>query len=300
MSKQNKSGKSKKKQEKILKLELVREEKLYRLIPGRNERSRLEASGVALYDNSTALVIFDNLNWVAVIDITFKNQNGNKLFPAPSLSLGFEDIAIDSRHKHFFCLIELMEDFDGDLCGFIAEYDSSGRFINCTRLSTTFKDPNKGFEGLAHGWIDDKEFLYALCEGNLGTDAKSGGGRIDVFTRTGEENWKLSHHVSLPMEAEFEDYAALSYRDGQIAVVSQQSARVWVARFDEQSRAVMPGSGTVYRLPSKSYGNIEGVAWLSPNTLVAVSDKKKKGQPEYCGEKDQSIHIFSIPGRGIE
>ena len=300
MSKQIQSAKSKKKQEKIPKLELVREEKLYRLIPGRNERSRLEASGVALYDDSMALVIFDNLNWVAAIDLSFKNQHGNKLFPAPSLSLGFEDIAIDSRHNHFFCLIELLEDFDGDLRGFIAEYDKSGRFINCTRLPTTFKDPNKGFEGLAHIWIDDKEFLYALCEGNLGTSAKSGGGRIDVFARTSEENWKLSHHVSVPMEAEFEDYAALSYRDGQIAIVSQQSARVWVARIDEQMRAVVPGSGTVYRLPNKSYGNIEGIAWLSPNTLVAVSDRKKKGQPECCSEKDQSIHIFRIPESGIQ
>jgi hypothetical protein len=62
-------------------------------------------------------------------------------------------------------------------------------------------------------------------------------------------------------------------------------------------RAVIPGSGKVYRLPGKSYGNIEGIAWLSPNTLVAVSDRKKKNQPKYCSEKDQSIHIFRIPGK---
>ena len=47
------------------KLELVREEKLFRLLPGRRESSRLEASGVALVDDKTALVVFDNLNQVA-------------------------------------------------------------------------------------------------------------------------------------------------------------------------------------------------------------------------------------------
>ena len=295
MPKKNKSGKSKKKKQEILTLELVREEKLYRLIPDRNEKSRLEASGVALYDDSTALVIFDNLNWVAAVDLSFKNQKANKLFPAPSLSLGFEDIAIDRRNNHFFCLIEQLEDFDGSLCGFVAEYDTGGRFMSCTRLPTTFEDVNKGFEGLAHIWVDDKEYLYALCEGNLGTSAKTGGGRVDVFTRSGDENWKLSHHLSVPSEAEFEDYAALSYRDGQIAIVSQASARVWVARIDEQAQSVVPGSGRVYRFPNKSYGNIEGIAWQSPNILIAVSDRKKKNQAKQCSEKDQSIHIFRIP-----
>ena len=47
------------------KLELVREEKLFRLLPGRKESSRLEASGIALVDDTTALVVFDNLNQVA-------------------------------------------------------------------------------------------------------------------------------------------------------------------------------------------------------------------------------------------
>jgi hypothetical protein len=54
------------------KLDLVREEKLFRLLPGRRESSRLEASGVALVDAKTALVVFDNLNQVARIDLSFK------------------------------------------------------------------------------------------------------------------------------------------------------------------------------------------------------------------------------------
>ena len=277
------------------KLELVREEKLFRLLPGRKEESRLEASGVALIDDTTALVVFDNLNQVARIDLSLKRRRRNQLLPTPSLGSGFEDIAIDHRNGRAFCLIETVEDFDGLLRGFVAEYDRAGRFLRCTRLHTRFEEANKGFEGLAHAWRGGREYLYALCEGNPGTAAKRGSGRVDVFTRARDGGWKASHQIRLPKQAEFEDYAALAYRDRQLAVVSQASARLWVARIDEEKRALVPGSDAVYRFPSKSYGNVEGIAWLSRDTLVAVSDRKKRQQPDRCDEKDQSIHLFRIP-----
>ena len=66
------------------KLELVREEKLFRLVPGRKESSRLEASGIALVDDTTALVVFDNLNQVARINLSLKRRASNRLLPAPS------------------------------------------------------------------------------------------------------------------------------------------------------------------------------------------------------------------------
>lgn len=277
------------------KLELVREEKLFRLLPGRKESSRLEASGVALLDDTTALVIFDNLNYIARIDLSLEERDRNGLYPAPSLGSGFEDIAVDVKHGRAFCLIEALEDFDGVLRGFVAEYDREGHFLRCTQLDTRFKTANKGFEGLAHGWLGDREYVYALCEGNRGTAAKRGGGRIDVFVRAPDGGWEASHRLRLPKEAEFEDYAALAYRDGQLAVASQASARVWVARMDEDARGVVAGSGKIYRFPNKSYGNVEGIAWLSPDTLVAVSDQRQKQQPARCAEKDQSIHVFRIP-----
>jgi hypothetical protein len=276
-------------------LELIREEKLFRLLPRRTEKSRLEASGVALLDETTALVVFDNLNQVGRIDLSLKRRRSNALLPTPSLGLGFEDIAVDSRHRHAFCLIETVEDCDGILRSFVAEYDSAGSFVRCTRLQTRFQSANKGFEGLAHLWRAGREYLYALCEGNLGTAAKRGGGRIDVFVRTRDLAWNAAHRIHLPKQAEFEDYAALAYRDGQLAVVSQASSRLWVARIDEKKRAVIPGSDTIYRFPSKSYGNVEGIAWRTADTLVAVSDRRKKRQPIRYAEKDQSIHLFRIP-----
>jgi hypothetical protein len=42
-------------------------------------------------------------------------------------------------------------------------------------------------------------------------------------------------------------------------------------------------------------GNVEGIAWLTRDTLVAVSDRRKSDQPDRCGEKDQSIHVFRLP-----
>jgi uncharacterized protein YjiK len=204
--------------------------------------------------------------------------------------LGFEDIAVDRRHGRFFCLIETLEDFDGLLYGFVAEYDSGCRFLRCTRLQTEFQQENKGFEGLTHVWLGDREYLYILWEA-----AKRGKGRVDVFTRAADGGWQASHRIRLPRRVDFEDYAALAYRDQQLAVVSQASARLWVARVDEEAKALVSGSEVRYRFPSKSYGNIEGIAWLSQDTLVAVSDRKKAGQPARCAEKDQSIHLFRIP-----
>ena len=69
-------------------LELIREEKLFRLLPGRTKRTRLEASGAALVDDSTALV---------------KRQPRHALLPAPSLGSGFEDVCIDHRDRRVFC-----------------------------------------------------------------------------------------------------------------------------------------------------------------------------------------------------
>jgi len=279
----------------VKKLELIREEKLYRLTPGKKKSDRLEASGVALLDEETVLVIFDSLNLIARIDLSLKPVKRNRLVAAPSIGEGFEDIAIDHEEKRVYCVIESMQDTDGQYRGFVSEYDHEGRFQRCERLETAFTSPNKGFEGLAFLRRGGKQYLYAMCEGNLCTDAKTGGGRIQAFTRTPEGRWEWSHEVKLPMSAEFEDYAGISYRDGHLAVVSQASGRLWVASVDEEGRSIVKGSESVYRFPAKGYCNVEGIAWLSNDMLVAVSDQKKKQQPDVCAKKDQSIHIFRLP-----
>ena len=275
-------------------LELIREEKLFRLIPGRTEDSRLEASGVALIDGSTAFIAFDNLNQIARVDVSLKRSTRNGLWRAPSLGAGFEDIATNRARGSTFGLIEAVEDFDGVLRGFVAEYDDDGHLEQCTRLPGQFRKVNKGFEGLAHVRHRGREHLYALREANAPT-SNGWRGRIDVFVRNGNHGWKASHRISLPDDASFKDYSALACRDHRIAIVSQESARLWVARLDARTQKLIRGSGTVYRFPGKNYLNVEGIDWLSADTLIAVSDRMKKDQPARAGRTDQSIHVFRIP-----
>lgn len=275
-------------------LELIREEKLFRLIPGRTKRSRLEASGVARISASTALVVFDNLNQIARIDVSLEPSPHNVLWPAPSLGAGFEDVAADPTSGSTFALVESVVDFDGVLRGFVAEYDRAGVLLQCTRLPGEFEKANKGFEGLAHARHDGREHLYALREANVRT-SKGRRGLIDVYVRHGERAWQPSHSIELPKAARFKDYSALAYRKHHIAVASQESARLWVAQLDPGRRALVPGSGRLYRFPGKHYRNIEGIDWLSDDTLIAVSDRMKQGQPAKCGRTDQSIHVFRIP-----
>ena len=187
-----------------------------------------------------------------------------------------------------------LEDFNGALRGFVAEYNADGSFIRCTPLPTELDDANKGFEGLAHVQRGGRELLYALHEGNHGRK-QDRSGRIDVFERARGGGWKPSRRIRLPRETELDDYAALAYRDGRIAIASQASARIAVARFDDKTLNLIPGSSVRYRFPSRDYGNVEGVAWLSADTLVAVSDRRKKNQPKRFADKDQSIHIFRVP-----
>ncbi len=277
------------------KLELIREEKLFRIIPGRSKTSRLEASGVTLVNESTAFVVFDNLNQIASVDVSLSRSRPNALWPAPSLGAGFEDIAADRRGGSTFALIESVEDTDGVLRGFVAEYDREHRLRHCTRLPGRFQKANKGFEGLAHARHNGREYLYALHEDN----ARSSGrrrGRVDMFERASPgAPWTLSRSIALPKDARFKDYSALAIRNGRIAIVSQESARLWVAQLHARQHTVIPGSGKVYRFPDKNYRNVEGIDWLSDNTVIAVSDRMKTGQPARCARKDQSIHVFRIP-----
>ena len=276
------------------KLELIREEKLFRLLPGRTKNSRLEASGVALVNDSTAFIVFDNLNQIARVDVSLKRSRRNGLWHTPSLGAGFEDVAADTRLGSTFGLIESVEDLDGVLRGFVAEYDHEGRLRRCARLPGQFRKANKGFEGLAHGRHQGREHLYALREAN---SRASGAyrGRIDVYVRATNGAWKPSHRIALPAEARFKDYSALAYWHRQVAIVSQESARLWVGRLDAKRRRFVPGTGTVYRFPGRNYGNVEGIDWLSADTLIAVSDRAQKDQPAKYAQKDQSIHVFRIP-----
>ena len=70
----------------------------------------------------------------------------------------------------------------------------------------------------------------------------------------------------LPKKAEFKDYAAISYRDGRLAVVSQESARLFVARIDERASRIVRD-----RLPS-----------IASRARVTATSRVLPGCPRTC------------------
>jgi hypothetical protein len=105
--------------------------------------------------------------------------------------------------------------------------------------------------------------------------------------------------VALPRSVKFEDYSALAIRGSRIAVVSQRTSRLWLGsiRFRDWSIA---GRGRIYDFPrtrkgKSKYCTVEGLSFITPWTLVMVSDLAKKHHPARCAKHDQSIHVFRIP-----
>ena len=166
----------------------------------------------------------------------------------------------------------------------------------------SFEKRNTGFEGLSAVRWKGRDYLLALCEGNrcrAGRKGKRpGGGRIHVLQRAGTM-WKSMTRIALPPSVKFEDYAAVAIRGSRIAVVSQQTSRLWIGtlRFSDWTIA---GKGKVYDFPltkkgKPKYCTLEGLFWLSPSTFVMVSDLVKGPYPRRCSKKDQTLHIFKLP-----
>jgi hypothetical protein len=148
----------------------------------------------------------------------------------------------------------------------------------------------------------EQTYLLGLCEGNRcrgGAEGRvPGGGRVHVFRR-GHRQWERVGKIRLPETVRFEDYSGLAVAGERIAVISQKSSALWVGKLAPADWQVR-GPGTCYVLPRGAdggimYGTAEGVSWVAPDLLVMVSDKAKPGEP-LCRDKDQSIHIFRIPG----
>ena len=278
-----------------IELELLDECKLHKLFAGENKQSVLEASGVYANDESICHVIFDNRNQVGRVDLSLKSKDENRLIPVLNVGVGFEDITFDPRNQRYYLIIEALKDGNKNYHGLVSEYDSEFRFRRCTLLDPPFKKRNKGFEGVEHFWRDGIEHLAGLCEDSAGRNGSGGTGRVYLFRREADGTWSKPRQIDLPSSAKFIDYAAIAQRESRVAVVSQESQRVWLGEINEACDGFAESSGNVYRFPSGSYCNVEGLSWISDDRLVMVSDRRKKDQKKCCKEKDQSIHLFRIP-----
>jgi len=282
---------------------LVRERRLAGLIKPPAGSTVLEASGV-IAKGRDYYVIFDNIRRIARIDPSLaEGAARHGWFGSRRDGDGYEDIAFSPHTRRFYLLVEGEKHTDGTYRGLIDQCDEAGRFKARHWIDFSFEKRNTGFEGLSVVRRAGKDYLLALCEGNRcragRRGRKPGGGRIQVLARQGKV-WKPVACIKLPPNVEFEDYSGVSLRGNRIAVISQMTSRLWIGRLSTADWTIT-GKGRTYDFPRTKKGRpryctLEGLCWLSDTTFVLVSDLSKRGYRAGCRKKDQSIHVFRLPG----
>jgi hypothetical protein len=287
-------------------LVLVREAKVASLLPASAGR-RLEASGVPGGEDCF-YVIFDNASDIGRVGAELSaGAAGNGLIRQDrGRRSGFEDIAHDAATGRFYVLVEARARKRGFMAE-VQEYDQDFAYVGRAWLDFPLDGPNKGLEGLTCVRRRERSYLLGLCEGNRCRDGEKGrrpgGGRIQVFERRGR-HWDRAATIRLPASLPFEDFSSVAVAGDRMAVVSQASSALWVGRL-KRSSWELAGQGAVWGFPPDPQGrtvycNVEGVSWVSTDRVVVVSDRAKRNgrQDECCRAKDESIHVFAIPGLG--
>jgi hypothetical protein len=287
-------------------LKLVREAKICDLMAPDQPTTRYEASGVLVKDGHY-FVVFDDRTEIGRFSDDLRPGGTNGLLGTAHADCGYEGITYNAAKHRFYLLVESRKLARGWYQASIVEYDDEFEYIKERPVDFRFKSSNKGFEAAAHVRRDGRDYLLALCEGNRckggAKGRKPSGGRVQVFEKK-RKRWAHSGTIALPTGLPFVDYSGMSIDHGHVAIVSQVNSMLWVGQFDEAGWA-WRDAGQLYEFPRAEggkirYGNIEGVGWISPTRVVAVSDRrKKKNQPDKgLSEKDQSVHIFDIPAEG--
>ncbi len=283
---------------------LVAERKLSDLIEPPKGSGVLEASGVVAKDGYY-YVIFDNVRRVARVHPGLEpGSDKHSWFGKARDGEGYEDIAYSPHTRRFYLLIEADKHVDGTYKALVDECTEDGRFTRQRWVDFPLERRNTGLEGLSAVRWKGRDYLLALCEGNRCRGGrkgkKGGGGRIQVLQPVGAM-WKPVATIALPPQVKFEDYSAVALRGSRIAVVSQQTSRLWIGTLRMRDWTIA-GRGTIYDFPrdkkgKRKYCTLEGLCWLSPRTFVMVSDLSKRDYAKRCRKRDQSIHVFRTPVR---
>jgi len=273
------------------------EEKFSKLLEGQSEEKFHEASGVQFLNNEI-FVVFDNHSMIAKINIELSKAN---LLGENKKEVGYEGITYDNINDRFYLIEESLKN-EGAFNARLNQANKDFIIKSKNWLKYNFQSDNKGFEGLTFVTKNNKPHILALCEGNECDSGKiskiHGAGRIKVFETKGK-NWKYIASIRLPPSLQFMDYSGIDLNNKNIlAITSQESSAVWTGELNVENWKIVD-FGHVYNFPkdkngNKIYCNIEGISWVANDRLVAVSDAKKKKQPDECQEKEQSIHIVSI------
>jgi hypothetical protein len=284
-------------------LSLVREMKIRDLLASEQPTSRWEASGVLVKDGYY-FVVFDDRTEIGRFTDDLQPNKTNGLFGLGHSDCGYEGVAYNAAKRRFYLLVEARKQARGRCQAQIVECDDEFDYLKERPVEFEFESDNKGFEAVSHVVRNGQGHVLALCEGNKCRGGRKGrtpgGGRVQVFEKR-RTRWAHSGTIALPDSLPFVDYSGMSIEHGRVAIVSQVSSMLWVGQFDEAAWT-WRDPGCLYNFPRSDdgailYGKVEGVGWISPTRIVAVSDRrKKKDQPdERLSEKDQSIHLFDIP-----
>jgi len=283
---------------------LVAEHKLADFISPPTRHGVLEASGVVA-KGADYYVVFDNIRRIARIHRSLEAGSKRHAWFGPKREgEGYEDIAFSRLTTRFYLLIEAEKHPDGTFKARVDECDESARYKRRRWVDLPFEKRNTGFEGLCAVRWRGQDSLLALCEGNRcragRAGRKPGGGRIHVLQRSGTV-WKPVARIKLPPTVKFEDYAAVALRGRRIAVLSQQSSRLWIGtlRFGDWT---ITDRGSTYEFPRTKkgkikYATLEGLCWLRDRSFVCVSDFARQGCTKRQRKLDQSIHVFKLPRR---
>ncbi len=283
-------------------LELVKEQKLYELLPGSSPDDSFEATGVCRKDEHF-FVIFDDTPHIARLHVTLTiGHDDNILFRRMVQTVGYVDITYVEKIRQFLILTKPKKDKGGNHRPKINEYTADLQFLDADWVDFPLEGNDRRLEGLEMVHYDGQEYFLGLCEGNKCKSGrkgrKPGGGRIHVFQNEGTI-WAHKETINLPKELQFVDYTAMAVRERQVAIVSQLTSAIWVGQF-QGSGWDFVDDGRVYVFPKSkkdniAYCNIEGVDWSDTGELVVVSNRRKRGQNRRCQKTDQSIHIFKVP-----
>ncbi|GMH77818.1 hypothetical protein TrST_g13883 [Triparma strigata] len=296
------------------------------LFPDTKGANKFEGSDV-IYHDGYFYAIADSLWSILSISssMTLFGEDNEMIgdpFRDPDEESGYE--ALFLIDDIFYVVRESIQDLDedGEYHAIVEELsmneDRKDYTIQKTcKSSFGFEGDSKGFEGAVGLKSKSGElYLLGLCEGNHCREGKigkeRGNGRVVVLRKTTSEtgcSWDAVTTLSLPSDASFQDYSAISVNDeGRVAVTSQEDSALWtgyltldeegffdpdIAEFKTDKIMNFPRDDECRMV----YCNIEGIHWVGENQVVAVSDKmKNRGKQDFrCFDLDQSIHIFALP-----
>ncbi len=277
-------------------LKLEKEKSLHSLIGTRKRDEDHEASGVT-FANNRFYVVFDNNSQIARIDFDLEKV---KLLGKDDEDIGYEGISNTKNMKYY--AVEESIKRGGKFNARLHVLDSDFAPKDREWIKYNFKDDSKGIEGIAIVERDNKTYALALCEGNFCESEEEGklygAGRI-VVLENNLGKWKYLAFINLPRTLQFIDYSGIAIGpNSMLAVTSQESSSMWVGKLDQENWKI-DDVGVVYDFPrdengNKVYCNVEGVAWVTSEQVVVVSDARKSKQLKQCKKKEQSIHIMSM------